>query len=348
MKIDVSGKRSTNVRTLLCVLSGCAVSSISFADDVAAGKSVFTFENDIFTSSDDNYTNGVAFGWVTGDAAAYDPVSAVSRWAHFWSFMPGFAAQDGVNYLSWSLSQEMHTPEEITRKIPDPADQPYSGFLLVDFNIYSMHERWGQVWNLRAGVVGPLSKSAETQRAIHKAIGDDLPAGCDYQIKDEAVFNIGYTAGYKLFESTFDSHTSWRFTPVATAGLGTYSTDVGTGFVAELGWNMPQAVSMCGVVHGVREACAAGLEIQHRWSITGFIAAGYSWVYHYLPLDGPVFRNGPSVGSDVDSLVEFASVGVSVNKGRFSLIMALSQGATPADRLDTTLDYGTLTFVYQH
>jgi hypothetical protein len=50
------------------------------------------------------------------------------------------------------------------------------------------------------------------------------------------------------------------------------------------------------MTNGIHAACAVGLTKQQLWSVTSYFATGYYRVYHYLPLDGPVFRAGPSVG----------------------------------------------------
>jgi lipid A 3-O-deacylase len=331
---------------------GWLCAATAMAQDVG-GAYAFTLENDVFTGSDDSYSNGAALSWVSGPTDAYGEDTVVRRWSALWSFLPGVANpnstnENGVNYVSWTVLQEIHTPSDIARVTPDPRDQPYSGYLLADFNIYSLYDNWGQVWNLRLGLVGPSARAAQTQRAVHKVIDSVIPQGWDSQIKDEPVLNIGYTAGYKLIERQLSEQASWRITPLATAEAGTYSTTVAGGFVAELGWNLPSSLGICSMANGIHAACAVGVTKQQQWSVTSYFASGYYRVWHYLPLDGPVFRDGPSVGRHIDPLATFNTLGVSLHKGAFSMAFAVSYGATAADRIDEELDYGTLTLVYQY
>jgi lipid A 3-O-deacylase len=63
-----------------------------------------TVENDTFTGSDNNYTNGIGATWNSNEINTYDDESFVRRWAEFWSFLP-FASDDGYQtYASWSIA----------------------------------------------------------------------------------------------------------------------------------------------------------------------------------------------------------------------------------------------------
>jgi len=63
-----------------------------------------TVENDIFTGSDNNYTNGIGATWNSNEINTYDDESFVRRWAEFCSFLP-FASDDGYQtYASWCIA----------------------------------------------------------------------------------------------------------------------------------------------------------------------------------------------------------------------------------------------------
>src|SRR5678816_1720304 len=119
------------------------------------GALTVTFENDTLTGSDNNYTNGIGFSWVSNAIGGYEPTSPVRRWGEFWSFLP-FVGKDGSRtYVAWSLAQEMHTPDDIEEPNPPKDDQPYAGVLYLDSVLYARRERWTHAWQLRVGVVGP-------------------------------------------------------------------------------------------------------------------------------------------------------------------------------------------------
>jgi hypothetical protein len=93
------------------------------------GALTLTIENDAFTGSDNNYTNGIGIGWSTDEVGTYGERSFVRNWAELWSFLPFVLSEDYRTYASWTVGQEMHTPDDIT--VPDPplTDQPYAGVL---------------------------------------------------------------------------------------------------------------------------------------------------------------------------------------------------------------------------
>ena len=99
-----------------------------------------TIENDLVTGSDNNYTNGLGVTWVSRDLDTYEPDSFVRKWARLWTFLP-FVGDEGYDtYASWSLAQEMHTPDDITDPNPPENDQPYAGMLYVDSLLYARKE----------------------------------------------------------------------------------------------------------------------------------------------------------------------------------------------------------------
>ena len=119
--------------TSIALLAVCAVGHAA-----EPGESVtVTLDNDVFTSSDNNYTNGLGVSWVSAEIQRYDEDRFVRKWARFWSFLP-FVSDDGYDtYESWSLVQEMDTPDDIKNPNPPANDQPYAGILYVDAVLYA-------------------------------------------------------------------------------------------------------------------------------------------------------------------------------------------------------------------
>jgi hypothetical protein len=63
-----------------------------------------------------------------------------------WAFLPFVSDEGYATYASWTLGQEMHTPDDIRNPIPPEDDQPYAGVLYVDSLLYARKERWTHVW----------------------------------------------------------------------------------------------------------------------------------------------------------------------------------------------------------
>jgi hypothetical protein len=279
------------------------------------GALTVTFENDTLTGSDNNYTNGIGFSWVSNAIGSYEPTSPVRRWGEFWSFLP-FVGKDGSRtYVAWSLAQEMHTPDDIEEPNPPKDDQPYAGVLYLDSVLYARRERWTHAWQLRVGVVGPASQADDVQKWVHSKVGADKPRGWHTQFPNEAIVNVGYTGTYMLAQGDLGHGASWRLIPVGYAGLGNYFTGVGLGLYGEIGWNLVDALGGTALRLGLNTASTVGVGPVPGWSVSlsGGLA-GYG-VVHYLPLDGTVFHDSRSVGSE--PFIGMATLGIAVRHARF-------------------------------
>jgi hypothetical protein len=307
--------RSLSCCCLLAVLVSAPVAWAEEALGTHHGALTFTLENDVFTGSDNNYTNGVGISWASNATDTYSERSLVRRWAQFWSFLP-FVGDSGYRtYAAWSAVQEMNTPDDIRTPRPPLDDQPYAGVLYLDSNLYAKGERWTHVWQLRVGVVGPASRAEQAQKWVHDRIGSDEPKGWDTQLPNEAVINVGYTGSYLLARGDLTRSASWRIIPVTNAGVGNYFTGVGLGLYGEVGWNLVDALGGTALRQGLNTASTVGVGPVDGWSVSlsgGF--AGYG-VARYLPLDGTLFRDSRSV--DSEPFVGMTTFGVCVRRGRF-------------------------------
>jgi hypothetical protein len=304
------------------------------------GALTATVENDTNTGSDNNYTNGVGLTWVSNSIDAYDERSLVRRWGEFWSFLPFAGDRDYRTYASWSLAQEMFTPDDI--KVPNPPldDQPYAGVLYLDSVIYARNERWTHAWQLRVGVVGPSSYAENVQKWFHRVIDANRPMGWDTQLPNEPVLNVGYTGTYLLAQGDLGNSFSWRVAPVANAGLGNYFTGAGLGIYGEVGANLVDAMGGTALRQGFNAASTVGVGPADRWSVSlsGGVA-GYG-VVHYLPLDGTVFKDSRSV--DSKPLVGMATLGVSARRGDFVFFLGRTYFTKTFETERERVQFGTL------
>jgi hypothetical protein len=303
------------------------------------GVLTFTVENDVFSNSDNNYTNGVGLAWVSGAVAADDD-GLVGRWTRFWSFLP-YVADDGyTTYASWSLAQEMNTPDDIRDPNPSPDDQPYSGILYVDSTLYAHKRDWAHAWQLKLGVVGPASQADDVQREFHKLIGADEPRGWDTQLPNEPVINLTYTVAHLAAAGRAGESADWRVVPVATVGIGNYFTGAGAGIYGEVGWNLVDALGVTALRSGLNAASTVGVAPRDRWSVSFFGGVGAYAVAHYLPLDGTLFRDSRSV--DSKPVIGMGSVGFCLRRDKFTLSFARTLFSDTFDTQRQGTDFGTL------
>jgi hypothetical protein len=304
------------------------------------GALTFTLENDVDTGSDSNYSNGFGLTWVSNSIDTYDKGNFVRRWGEFWSFLP-FVGNEGYRtYVSWSLAQEMHTPEDIKLTNPPLDDQPYAGVLYLDSVIYARKERWAHAWQLRVGVVGPASQAENTQRWFHDVIGANEPMGWDYQLPNELVLNVGYTGSYLLAQGDLGKSASWRIIPVAYAGLGNYFTGAGLGLYGEVGWNLVDSMGGSALRLGFNAASTVGTGPVDGWSVSlsgGVVGFG---VVHYLPLDGTVFKDSRSVNSE--PFVGMATLGIAVRHRSFVFFLGRTYFSKSFETERERPEFGTL------
>jgi hypothetical protein len=305
------------VLLLLCVV-GCATQASAAHDEALT----FTIENDLFTHSDNNYTDGVGISWLSADLNTYADDSFISKWGRFWEPLPFVLDEGYTTYASWSVVQEMYTPDSITNPNPPEDDQPYAGILYVDSLLYARKERWQHAWEIKLGVVGPSSLAEGTQKRVHKLIGSEKPQGWHTQLPDEPVVNLGYTVAHLAAEGNACGLAEWRIVPVGTIGLGTYFTGAGLGIYGEVGWNLTNAFGGASLRSGFNAASTVGAGPVNGWSASFFGGLGGFGVIHYLPVDGTVFKDSRSV--DSEPFIGTASYGFSMRHGRFTLNCALT------------------------
>lgn len=323
-------------------LSLCAASWTAQARDASSDNEWLTFalENDTFTGSDNNYTNGFGVSWVSAELDTYDDDRFVSQWGRLWSFLP-FVADEGYStYASWTLAQEMHTPDDITIPNPPEDDQPYAGVLYVDNLLYARKDRWAHAWQLKLGVVGPASQADDLQKAVHDVVGGDEPMGWEAQLSDEPVINIGYTVAHLAAAGPAGQSAEWRVVPVGTAGLGTYFTGAGVGVYGEVGWNLVEALGGTALRTGLNAASTVGVGPVHDWSLSFFGGLGAYGVAHYLPLDGTVFEDSRSV--DSKPFVGMGSLGVSARRAGFALSFSATFFSDMFEEQKENAEFGTL------
>jgi len=117
------------------------------------------------------------------------------------------AGEAGDRYYA---RQIFYTPNHKRLHIPLSNERPYAGALLAGFtqtDIGEDHTR--RVWGYEFGVVGPSSFSEQTQRTVHRFLGQSFPQGWDYQLRDEPGINISRqlqdrVAGNILTDVRFD------------------------------------------------------------------------------------------------------------------------------------------------
>jgi hypothetical protein len=127
---------------------------------------------------------------------------------------------------------------------------------------------------------------------------------------------------------------------VAYAGLGNYFTGVGLGLYGEVGWNLVDAMGGTALRQGLNTASTVGVGPVDGWSVS--LSVGFSGygVAHYLPLDGTVFRDSRSVGSE--PFIGMATLGISVRHRGFVGFLGRTQFTKTFETERQRPEFGTL------
>lgn len=213
-------------------------------------------ENDKFTDTDQDYTNGVSITMVSHDIPGQlrpECLSKPSRlYMRFIQMMnPGF--WNDMNYSADSqnvvfrFGQSMYTPEDFTRTDLIVDDRPYAGLLYT-----------GMAWNRRKfnpesnldmldtreitiGVIGPLSLAEQAQNLVHDAFDDERFLGWDNQLENEPALQLALDRKYKSSNQGGAVTPGFSVDSIRSMGLrlGNIETSATVGIEGRIGWNLP-------------------------------------------------------------------------------------------------------------
>lgn len=287
----------------------------------ARNAPVFTlyFENDYFGGEDQHYTNGVKLSWVTGDLTEWGQEGWRKR---FVESLPFVNTADTQKNMGFSLGQNIYTPQDTTRVIPDPLDRPYAGWTYMEFGFISKTDRVMDMVAIQLGIVGPHSYAEQTQRVVHEWINDDVPQGWDSQLEDEAGINLIFERKWRLFTRTFGETIGLDFVPHVGASLGNVQTYANAGGVVRMGFNLPSDFGVDLIRGGGAVSTPANdkdprVSATRHWSFFVFGGVDGRAVARDIFLDGNTFRDSASV--DKKNFVGDAYYGIGAILGTWQL-----------------------------
>jgi len=305
-----------------------------------------TFENDLFTGSDNNYSNGFGVTWQSAEYRDYAPESFQHTWVEFWSFLPRIGDENCQVFAAWTLGQETFTPDDISLAQPPPDDQPYAGVLFLDSTLTARTDLVTHAWNLRVGVVGPAAMAEQAQNTAHEFMGVPKARGWDSQLPNEPLLNVDYTVGYDWLTSQVTDTSRARLVPMAGASLGNYFTGASAAVYGEFGWNLPDSIGLLSIRRGLDPFVDVGSQDTRPWTFSLYLGAGGFAVGHYLPLDGTLLSESPSV--DSEPLVGFFSTGLTLRRERWTVGYLLTRFTDTFETQRQDTDYGTLSIAWTY
>ena len=307
------------MRALIATLLASALFTPSVASGQAndgqaeAGWSVrATFANDLFAGTDQYYTNGVRLDVVTPP----NDLTWLGREAR--DLTRGLFGQTGLGtwHATFSLGQDMYTPQDLTRRFPDPEDRPYAGYLFASLGLIAEGTDQLQTLALDLGVVGRMAQADDAQRVVHDVIAGEDPLGWSFQLRNEPGVRLIYEwrgrYGYEL-----------------DLGLMGLQADFAPGFAVSLG-NVDTSASIGGTMR-ISQGTASRFgppRLRPRVAAPPMSETdGFDWYAFFgvegrvvgrnIFLEGNTFRNSANV--EPHRLVGDLQGGFAIRRGDFEL-----------------------------
>jgi lipid A 3-O-deacylase len=258
-----------------------------------AGTFSFTLENDLFGGTDKYYTSGFLLSW---RSLAYDPPTLLS-----WLDDVANPLMPSRERLRWgvALGQNIFTPDDTLRRVPDPKDRPYAGWLYGAVSLTSYTDTSYGTLELQVGVVGPSALGEQVQNNTHDFLGIDRVYGWDSQLKDEPGLNLVVARQWRynrLLDRSEPRGLAVGVIPSLTGSLGTVQTWASAGAVVRIGSNLLADFGTPRIRPSL--AGSAFFQPDGRWGWYLFGGAEGRAVAHDIFLDGGTFRDGPSVDKE--------------------------------------------------
>lgn len=284
------------------------------------------FENDLFGSTDQFYTNGVKVSWVSPDLTQYRDNKQLPEW-----LMPVIARLPLINQpglqrnIGFSLGQKIYTPIDISRTDLIKEDRPYAGWLYFGTAFHNKNFRQLDTLELQMGIVGPASLAEEAQNGVHKYRQLAQAKGWDNQLHNELGLAVIYDHKERILLSKPSRKLSADIITHYGGALGNVYTNINSGAEIRYGWNIPSdfgtsLIRPGGDSNPPTDSSDPRFNDKHNFSLYGFAAFSGRLVFRDIFLDGNSFQNSHDV--DKQLLIGDAMLGISFILGRAKISYA--------------------------
>ncbi|MFI5150634.1 MAG: lipid A deacylase LpxR family protein [Bacteroidia bacterium] len=255
----------------------------------------YRYENDVFTSTDYYYTQGVK-------ATLVLPVLKQSPLHILLASLPRSTNESNGVFLQ----QDCYTPTNLAADSLLNHDRPYAGAIFAgEFRVSNDKLRYRRITSgIDLGMLGRCAMCEEEQKAIHRALVDQQPLGWGFQIRPDVLFN--YSLGFD--QGIWVSHVV-EFILQGKMEAGTYKDNLSGGGLFRVGL-MKAYFNPLGLSRGRNER-----------EFYAFLQGSASFVaYNALLQGGLIDRDNPYViqASGVMRMVYKFSAGYTISIKKFS------------------------------
>ncbi len=323
-------------------------STAVFGQDVLPRGTLFlSFDNDTFAKSDDDYTNGLQLGWVSGYLRDFHHGPVLSLIASGLNRLPLVNRDRRQRFVSYSLSHRMFTPSDTGTATPIPDDIPYSALLFSTMTAEAQDANGLDAFSFSAGIVGPWAGGKWLQETVHRWIGSQQPQGWDNQLHNELLLNLGYEHRWRL--AAVRLRHGWGGDIIGQGGFtaGNLITAVTLGAGLRWGWGVPDDYAIPPPFFGDETIGSRPVTMDGpKRGVWFFALANGSLFANTIFFDGNTFGDSPSIG--YDHYIARLYTGLHVAFGRLTATYGTTASTVPWDTPDhrKSQRYGRLSVTY--
>lgn len=329
--------------TRLILVTTLLTAGVAAADEPQDHWATVVLENDIFVGKDNGYTNGIGISWAHAGFAEFGPDN-IPHWLHsvskglYISTMPG-----KQRAASYSISQLMQTPGDITATAHIEGDAPYVGVLIWFGNLHAFDNRVADRLSLGLGVVGPISGAKQSQIEVHKLIGNDEPKGWDHQIGNEPVFQISAERLVRIADFPVDWMADMDVIASGDVAIGTLESHLAIGIGTRYGRGLERSFPAASFLPG-RQANPLAGSATGGWYV--FVNVQGRFVANDIAIDGNTFAASHSA-----TLIHWqaaVATGVAYGSRHWAILLSVLVGTDRYEGQPDTTRFGSISATYHY
>lgn len=194
---------------------------VSYRENGTASLFRFSYDNDYFTATDKNYSQGINMV-LASNRLKVNPMNFL-------------LLKPKLNNLVYGLAVEhlVFTPQNIGAAAIQKGDRPYAASIVINsFLVATDTIKESRISSaLSLGFIGTTAFGKSMQVSIHESTGNIIPLGWHNQINNDFVVN--YEVGYEKKLINFQN--MMRLASVSKLNIGTLFTNASIGFNAVVG-----------------------------------------------------------------------------------------------------------------
>lgn len=294
-----------------------------------------SWDNDIVAGKDGGgYTNGIYFSW----GQRNEPGSEITK-PPILTLPLAWMLEDDPTYAYklHSIGQAMVTPEDITKKIPDPADAPYAGLLFWRSSYVVVTNDFADNVAALVGIVGPSSRAEEMQKFVHELVDAEEPQGWAYQLEDEFIWQLQRTAVWRF--STEDS-SPFDMVLLGDVAVGNLESLAGGGLFFRAGSGLARSYSTMSFL-GSR--VSTPVAVSEGWYI--YLGGTGKYVHNQILVDGNNF--GASASDNLEHYQYSLMSGITYAWKRASICLSYQSDTEPNKSQTARKEFGAITLAWQ-